>query len=494
MKLSARSFLILATVLALVLLPPLPPAAADESDLLDFCVANPDNCAISVHAIDEGWEAHLNPDRPQVLASTFKTLVLMAYGQAVADGAIDPDDTIDREEWARFLTLDGFALRTSWEDLGKPTQVAWKDLARMMILHSDNATPDLLIDLLGTKRIKAARKLFRGFHDLPAPISAMFGLWFNGNGVGGTGDRVANDYGSFGIKSYQNELSGIFKALMTPAGLETYRRSLCVRPPWESGGVCSPPADTTDTANTLAMMKTHFTRSTSRTYADLMERMLLGTLLKPDVEDVVRPILEQWLDVFPTLSPAFSRYGLKGGSLAGGGGNELITWAHYLQTGGGQRYVAVVFLQALSSTKNPPGASDINAFAQQFALTSSFRNQVRAALDADDARPEVIGQILKLKGKGKVTLRGRAENTGPNKTDDFMVRLYVSDDAVLDAGDTLVGATKIKGLKGRRGKNFTLKGGVPGGAQGKFALLSIDDDDDLSEQDEDNNLLRARIY
>lgn len=494
MKIRARSLLLVATLLPLIALPP-SPAAADENDLLDFCVSNPDHCAISVHAIDEGWEAHLNPDRPQVLASTSKILMLLAYGQAVADGVIDPDDTIDRDEWARFLTLDGFALKTSWEDLGMPTQVRWGDLARMMILHSDNATPDLIVGELGTKRLKQARKLFRGFHDLPLPISAMFGLWFNGNGTGGTGDRVATDYGSFGIQGYQKEASAIFKQLMTAGGLETYRRSLCVRPPWEGGGACNPPADSTELSNRLAMMKTHFTRSTTRTYADLMSRMLQGTLLKADEDAVVRPILEQWLDEFPTLSPAFSRYGLKGGSLAGGpDGNELITWAHYMQTGSGQRYVAVVFLQALRSTGNPPDASDINAFAQQFSLNAAFRSQVRTALQADDARPEVIGQILKLKGKGKVTLRGRVENAGPTATDDFVVRVYVSDDAALDAGDTLIGTVNIKGLKDRKGKNFTVKGNAPGGAQGKFALLSVDDDDALNEQDEDNNLLHSRIY
>jgi len=469
-------------------------AAADEGDLLDFCVARPASCAISVQAIDEGWEAHLNPDRPQVIASTFKTLMLLAYGRAVADGVVDPDATVNREEWARFLTLDGNALKTSWEALGEPSSVAWKDLARMMILHSDNATPDLLLNELGTRRVKAVRRLFRGFHDLPAPISGMFGLWFNGNGVGGTGDRVATDYGSFGIDGYQREVSALTSGLRNAAGLETYRRSLCVRPPWESGGACSPPADGTSVANSIALMKTHFTRSTSRTYADLMARMLLGTLLRADEEEIVRPILEQWLDEFPTLSPAFSRYGLKGGSLATASGTELIAWAHYMQTDGGQRYVVVVLLQGLGAARNAPDASDINAFAQQFALSAAFRNEVRSSLDSDDSRPEVIGQILKLRAKAKITVRGRAENTGPNPTDDFIVRLYVSDDTEIDAGDILIGSTPVKGLKGRKGRNFTLRGRVEGGAQGRYVLLSIDDDDELEEQDEGNNVLHAPIY
>lgn len=488
--------LVLSVTLAASAVPP-PAATAmasgPEQDLLDFCVDNPDSCAISVQAIDESWERHLNPDRPQVLASTMKTLMLLAYAQAVVDGVIDPDDTIDRDEWARYLTLDGGALRTSWEDLGRPTDVSWGDLARMMILHSDNATPDLLLAELGTKRVTAARKLFRGFHDIPAAISSMFGLWFNGNGVAGTGNRIADEYGSFGAKGYQRELDGMLRSFKTNAAVETNRSSLCVRPPWEGGGACAPPGGTTTRDAQLRLMEAHFTRSTTRTYAGLMSRLLQGTLLDADVEAVVRPILEQWLVVFPTLSPAFNRYGLKGGSLATATGTEVLTWAHYMRTGTGQRYVVVVFLQGLSATRNPPDAAAVNAFAQQFALTAAFRNTVKATLDADDPRPEVIGQILKLKGKGKVTLRARAENTGPNATGDFVARLYVSDDNILDDGDTLLATARIKSLKANGGKNFTLKGVVAGGAPGKYALLNVDDDDDMAEQDEDNNLLWERI-
>jgi beta-lactamase class A len=145
-------------------------AAAPET-LLDFCVANPKVCAISVFSIDEGWERHLNPDRPQVLAATMKIVMLIAYAQAVVDGAISPDATMSRDEWARYQTLDGGALKSAWEELGKPQNVSWQDLARMMIRYSDNSTPDHLIATLGSKRIRKALKVVGGFHDTPAAIS-----------------------------------------------------------------------------------------------------------------------------------------------------------------------------------------------------------------------------------------------------------------------------------------------------------------------------------
>ena len=105
-------------------------APSAPETLLDFCLANPATCAISVFSIDEGWERHLNPDRPQVLASTMKTVMLIAYAQAVVDGFMAPDETMSRDEWARYLTLDGGALNNAWAELGSPQSVSWRELAR----------------------------------------------------------------------------------------------------------------------------------------------------------------------------------------------------------------------------------------------------------------------------------------------------------------------------------------------------------------------------
>ena len=349
-----------------------------------------------VYDVSNDQMAHLYPDRPQVLASTSKILFLIAYAQAVVSGAIDPDDTLTRDEWARYLTLDGFALRSSWEEMGEPANVTWSQLARAMILHSDNATPDHLYRILGNKRVKNARKLFKGFHDLPLPISAMFGLWSNGNGVGGTASRVADAYGSMGTAGYRGEAGDIFKALGTTNGLATYRRSLCVTPPWQAPGPCDRPSPQGNAEERKFMTRNHFTRSTTRTYMKLMAALLAGTALKQSERDVLTPILEVWLDFFPTLSPTFSRYGLKGGSLAIPGALDVLTWAHYMRSGGND-YVVVVFLQGLSDVKDPPDGSDVNAFAQHFAVFPAFRAAIFDTFAADDTRPEMVPEILKVK-------------------------------------------------------------------------------------------------
>jgi hypothetical protein len=478
-----------------------PGTAADGQDLLDFCTTNAGRCAISVYDVAGDRMGHLFPDRPQVLASTSKILFLLGYAQAVAAGAIDPTDTLTKEEWARYLTLDGFALKASWEDLGKPDTVTWNDLARMMVLHSDNATPDHLDAILGAKRVKNARKLFKGFHDIPLPISAIFGLWTDGGGVGGEARRIAESYGSIATAGYRKEARDMFAALDKAGPLATYRKSLCVTPPWKSLEACDPPAPSATTVQRQFMSRNHFTRSTTRTYMKLMAALLAGTIMKDSERAIVRPILEIWLEVFPTLSPAFSRYGLKGGSLAvGAEGLDILTWATYMRTGAGSDYVVAVFLQGLSEVKSPPGAADVNSFAQQFALTPAFRETVLAALAADDARPELVPQILKIKAKGakrsarrgKITVKVRAENASPNAATSTVMRLYLSDDNELDAGDTLLAQKTVPGLKAYKGKSASLKG-TAGSTAGKYLILALDDDAAVGEQDEDNNIVWERV-
>jgi len=497
----ARFLLSLALASGMLVAPAQTRAASAPETLLNFCVANPGICAISVFSIDEGWERHLNPDRPQALASTMKTVMLIAYAQAVVDGFLSPDDTMSRDEWARYLTLDGGALNAAWAELGTPLSVSWRDLVRMMILHSDNSTPDHLIANLGSKRIRKALKVVRGFHDTPAPISAMFGLWFNGNGVGGTGGRIASDYGGFAVADYTREVDTLFSDLSTPAGVATNRSSLCVAPAWETVN-CDRATPLPNAAEVNTLLRNHFTRSTTRTYAELMKGILDGTRLPAAVEAVTRPALEVWLQSFPSLQTAFSRYAVKGGSLAGASGIDILTWSTYIENASdGRRFAVAVFLQGLTEVNNAPGGLEVQEFAQQFALSPTFRNRVRDALAEDDSRDELVPQIKKVRRSGgarqsravKLTVKARVNNAGPGKSAATKVALYLSSDGELDGSDTLLKTVSLPPLKGFKGKNVTLRATLGSDPTGKFILLVADSENDTPEQDEGNNVLRQRV-
>lgn len=466
--------------------------AQDRDAIVAFCLANPDSCALSVLNLSKGWEAHLNPDRPQPLASAMKVLHLIAYARAVADGVLSPDDTLTREQWARYLTLDGNALAGAWESLGRPDKVTLDQLMKVMVEFSDNSTPDHMLAMLGGKRLRKARKKdVRGFMDEPNPLSGSFAGWLGAAGEPGSGNRFVADYGGIGADGYRDEIDAIFKDLQKDDDtVADVREALCVAPPW-ARVACNPPNPALTEASYRALEKSFFTRSTARTFAQLYASLLRRDRLPADVQEVVEPALEVWLDVFPTLSPAFRRYGLKGGSLATSTGLDVLTWAHYMETGDGTQVVVVLFLQRLLEAKSPPSAGDINSFVQQVALDPSFAEQVRAALEPDDERPELVPSILNLKLRNgrKIILKGRVDNASPNATGGIIqVRVYVSDDAEVDASDTLVKSLKLPKRAGYKGKSFKVKGAVAGAA-GKLLLVVVDPGDDIAEQDEDNNLL-----
>lgn len=469
--------------------------AQQREDVLDFCVATPEACAISVIHLGGGWEAHLNPDRPQPLASSMKILHLIAYAQAVKDGAIASGDTLTREQWAQLLTLDGGALASSWEHLGEPDAPSLEQLAEVMIRFSDNATPDWLLALLGNRRFaKARRKYVKGFMDAPLPISAMFGSWYGVLGEAGSGNRIAMDYSGIATDGYLDEVTRGAKRLQDETAAGEAQDGLCVAPPWATPS-CMPPSPAPGEASLERLRRDFFTRSTTRTFARLYEGLLLRDRLPAETQEIVERHLEQWLDVFPTLSPAFRRYGLKGGSLASAAGTDVLTWAHYMETGGGSGVVVVVFLYDMLEHADPPDAADVNAFAQQMALDPAFAGSVRDALESDDERPELVPSILALKFRGgrKIVLKGRVDNASPNRARGrITVRVYVSDDEEVDGADTLLGTKKIRFPAGYKGKAFTVRGRVPGAA-GKLLLLVVDPTEDYDEQDEANNAMWQRL-
>lgn len=491
-----RSGTISLRLLVLLLLAGLLPtgAAADENDLLAYCLANSDACAISVQAVDAGWEGHWNADRPQVLASTFKIAVLLAYAQAVADGAVSPDDTIDKDDWGRYDS-GGTTLSTSWNYLGNPDNPRLDDLAHVMILHSNNAAPDFFLATLKKKLIKNAVKRF-DWHNFPAGISSIFGLWQNLNGIGGTGNRIAADYGGFEAAGYQKELSKLAKALKSNAFVADYRRSLCQQPPWISGTPpCNRPQPSTTNESYEILENHHFNRSTTRSYASLMRKLLDRTLLSAAAQEVVERHLEGgWFELFPTLSPTFSRYGIKGGNLATGDGNQILTWAHYMQTSAG-RFVVVVFLQDMLSTRNVPEVADVNAFAQQFALNAGFRQQVRNAIGDATLPTELAPQLkkLKLKNGKSLTIKAKVFNTSPVDSGRAIdVSLYILDETD-PKGASAVKTARVGNIAGFKSKTATLKFNADENISGKFAVVLVDSDRDVAEQDEDNNLTWQRL-
>jgi len=462
--------------------------------VLNTCVADPDRCAMSVVHLSGGWESHYNADRPQVTASTFKIFVLLAYADAVSRGVIDPGRVVTRDEWGSLWAgFDGGALRAAYTRLGEPSTVTLDELAGAMMRESDNAATDLLLDLLG--RRDAARSIRRwvpGFHDVPQPINVLFATFDNNPDEPLIGHRVIQDYRGFESAGYQRELDAILTAMREPLYVQQIRTARCQFPPWET----PPPGCVPEFHNSIAVwteLNNHFfMRATTRSYAEAMKAVLEGKLFPRRMQEVVERHLEWWMDD-PSISDRFARYGAKGGSLSPGG---VLNWATLLDCRESGDRVAIS-IQMRRGLRLPPGSARL--FAEEVACNPGFADQVRSTLPADPELPEISLRVLEATaesgGNGKsFDVRIDVLNTSPFPAHSRSeVRLYASDDNLLDVGDVLLASASTPALVsyGRRQVRLTASEGAA--PEAPFIIVVADATDEIAEGDEENNVIWERI-
>jgi beta-lactamase class A len=102
--------------------------------------------------IDSGAEVGHRPDEPSVLASVFKVPILVTLLRAADDGTIDLAEQVT-------VPLDGRAPGpTGISVMTDPVTMSWRDLARWMIVVSDNAATDVVLERVGIENVNASMK------------------------------------------------------------------------------------------------------------------------------------------------------------------------------------------------------------------------------------------------------------------------------------------------------------------------------------------------
>ncbi len=343
--------------------------------MLRYCDANPDHCAMSVRHINGGWERHFNPNRLQSTASTYKTLPLIAYAEAVVAGDLDPDTLVDKEDWARFsMRSEGNALAAAWDRLGNPDQVSIDQMMSVMMRESDNAAPDWLLNELGEAALaQVVDQYIDGHHDVPISINAFFQFFQGMTTEPGPAERIIASYDSLLDPGWRDELNALFTGPMhAEAWMQAQRDFICVALPWESPPSPCSFGGENSFEERRTLLGRYFSRTTSLTMLELMTGLLKRDLLAADVQTRVEPHME-WPLVFPEIAERFSRYGAKGGSF---GPQNICNMTAYLEDAatGDQVAVAVFIHESVHSCN--VGLFPF-AFIEAFAEDAEFREMVR---------------------------------------------------------------------------------------------------------------------
>lgn len=130
-----------------------PPADVTTADgWLGYLAEHPDSTSFRIDPGDNGAVDH-DPEVDRPLASAVKVVHLAAYARAVADGGLDPDESVPVADWEAWYLpgTDGGAHDAALARIGAdPTgSVTLDQMVSAMIINSDNAVPDYLRDRLG---------------------------------------------------------------------------------------------------------------------------------------------------------------------------------------------------------------------------------------------------------------------------------------------------------------------------------------------------------
>lgn len=311
-------------------------------DLTTFLEAHPEAAGIAVYTLDtngeplaDGYSLFHNADTPLVMASTMKLTVLAAYVEAVAHGALDPNEAVPVSEVEGYLLplTDGGAHARGLQRLGitvdelglarDPAATLTLDqIAAIMVHYSGNAETDYLVARLGSEAMAAALAgAGMQHHDPIRPILGATLAIFNREGAAPGSDPAYP--------------TGLQAAWMGSADWRAGQIAAL------TGGQIQP--GLLEQAEWVSRL---FPRGTAREYAGLVAAILGGKVVSPETSQQMQALLEGVPGDEPLRMLFFDRWGAKSGVAPG-----VLTVAAYATPKrgplAGKTRVAVVLLNEL---------------------------------------------------------------------------------------------------------------------------------------------------
>jgi hypothetical protein len=424
--------------------------ATEAKILLNFCLAHPEACSISVDYAANGaqWHVDYNGTRLNVLASNIKVVHLITYADAVDRHQIDPSQPVPLNTWAQFwVGRDGGALASAYAanvaGFSPPPQTVTNDqIVSGMIRFSDNAAPDYLLNKLGAGAFQNVIQQYIaggpnrvGYVDLPQSINAAFTSWWGNPAAPLSGIAAIADYSGYASDEYRSGLDQLFTNMHNPNYVSAIRQNEGVALPWVSGPLPTPGPFPLNELQYEQLTKGFFMRSNTRTYNQFMLGLLRRNLLTPGAQAVVEKYLEYDLTLTSTppllpgpLSTIMKRYGTKGGDFATVGGATILTKTTYEETLSGTEVVVSVQLNGtpgtatdLGSLSGPLGSLDsgVTYFPIAMATDPAFATLVHTSLGAaaDPLAPSLIARVAENTSTAqRVQLKVNITNIGSAPT------------------------------------------------------------------------------
>jgi D-alanyl-D-alanine carboxypeptidase len=353
---------------------PTPASPRTAADILAYLQAHPEQFSLASYAV-EAPQAGIfcQADKLMPLASSAKLLVLYAYAARVASGEFKPEERLPLAtlEMCWLVGTDGGAHAAAIKELrdhgaiAADETISLHDVAWAMMVHSDNACADYLIDRIGADNIQAVpAELGLPEQEGTLPYTGLYLSWGNPDQTDLPAQRLAR-YEAMPRDTYRALSVSLLKRFKQDA--DFHRRASAW---WTS------PQNTVTLADQAAFAQL-CARGTARGYASLMAKIYQDNLPVAGAAPVMRELLE-WPMKDAATAQKFDALGTKGGTMMG-----VLTgnWFSKLKAAP-QAHVSSLFLDHLPG----PIFMDLAAsFAQQrFELKlltdDAFFVQVRTAL------------------------------------------------------------------------------------------------------------------
>lgn len=292
---------------------------------------NPASVGLAAYRVgDEANGVYLNADSPMAIASVSKLIHLVAYAQAVEDGAIAALDTVSLDELERFylpgsdLRSHALAMRELQAEgkLPAPDTVSLYQLPWMMIRHSSNSATDYLHWQIGQEKLEQT-VIDLGFSQHTAPCAFVGQFLTMHNKQRDVRDSEALKQYLANPENYGEDAAYLTDLFVQSEGFHSAESRNWGRPQ---------PAVSLQ----REFVAEFGTKGTARDYANLLARIVSNDLGSPRANATIRNQLEWPLDAFASNRELFTTIGYKGGTLPG-----VIATVYYAWPWGSQTPIVV---------------------------------------------------------------------------------------------------------------------------------------------------------